>query len=307
MTESHFQVLPLSKGEPDSRWVVAIFAHNEARDIRAALQSIQGAAGGVAIDVYVLANGCTDDTHAQVSSCRDLIPNLWLVDISIGDKANAWNHFIHRTLPEQRIAQIENYFFMDGDCVAGALALARLAEALSDDRQAFAAGAMPSTGRSQENWRQRMRDHGTLAGGLYALTDSFVHKLRRSGTKMPCGLIGEDLFLSWLIATNIGIHAEIQGNSRCLLVDQATFSFRSLSMLSVAHYGVYLRNKWRYTLRALQYQMLVLHLNRNGMGSMPQNVQQLYQFGPLPSRTQWVGVYTPLRWVALLWIRRFRL
>ncbi len=180
MTESPFQIVRLSLGSQEPKWVIAVFAHNEARDIEAVLQSIQSAAAGAAIDIFVLSNGCLDDTHSRVSRCSASVPNLWLVDISVGDKVNAWNLFVHHVLPRRRFGQIEKFSFMDGDCVAAPSAITWLARALGENSNALAAGAMPL------------------------------------------------------------------------------------------------------------------------------DMQQLYRFGPLPSRTQWVGVYTPLRWVAMQWIRRFR-
>ena len=71
-------------------------------------------------------------------------------------------------------------------------------------------------------------------------------------------------------------------------------------------YRTYLRRKWRYACRALQHQMLVLHLAQNGLQAMPQDVKELYRKAPLPSRLSWVGRDTPLRFLAVLWIRTFR-
>ena len=48
--------------DPAAAWSVAVFAHNEARHIAATLQSIAMASAGVAVDVVVLANGCSDRT-----------------------------------------------------------------------------------------------------------------------------------------------------------------------------------------------------------------------------------------------------
>ena len=42
------------------------------------------------------------------------------------------------------------------------------------------------------------------------------------------------------------------------------------------------------------------------MTAMPAHVHDLYVNGPLPSRLRWVGLDTPLRFLAVLWIRSFR-
>jgi len=52
--------------------------------------------------------------------------------------------------------------------------------------------------------------------------------------------------------------------------------------------------------------MLVSVLRARGIAAMPSHVQELYAAGPWPSRLRWVGLDTPLRLLAVLWIRSFR-
>ena len=68
-------------------------------------------------------------------------------------------------------------------------------------------------------------------------------------------------------------------------------------------YRTYLRRKWRYTLRGLQFQMLIGLLIRDGLGAMPKDVDELYAYAPVPSRLQWAGLDTPMRLMAMLRIR----
>jgi hypothetical protein len=138
-------------------WSLAVFAHNESGRIGAALQSIVQAAAGVDVEVWVLANGCTDSTSDEVRACATVLPHLWLAEIDVADKANAWNVYVHELITPERAAEIETYFFMDGDVTLERDALALLASSLEDVPTAKAAGGMPATGRDSG---QLARSHG---------------------------------------------------------------------------------------------------------------------------------------------------
>jgi len=287
-------------------WSLAVFAHNESGRIGAALQSIVQAAAGVDVEVWVLANGCTDATSDEVRACAAVLPDLWLAEIDVADKANAWNVYVHELITPERAGRIETYFFMDGDVRLEPDALGRLAAALSTVPSAKAAGGMPATGRDRDSWRARMVKNGVLAGNLYALRATFLDRVRQRGIRMPVGLIGEDLFVSWLVATELGQSSGLEDGPQCIFSPEAEFSFRSLSPMRPDDYRTYARRKWRYVCRALQLEMLLTVLRARGIAAMPSHVHELYATGPLPSRLRWVGLDTPLRLLAVLWIRSFR-
>ena len=265
--KSGIRVSRLSSGTgPPPVWAIAIFAHNEAARLQAALESLQAAASGHDLDVFVLANGCTDRTADIVRGSASRITYLSLVEIDLGDKANAWNTFVHDVLTPARAGEISLYFFMDGDVTVEPRALPLLAAALEEIRSANAAGAMPATGRDRDAWRERMVKTATLAGGLYALRGSFVARVRAEGMRMPIGLIGEDIFVSRLVAGEFGRRQPLDDSPHCVFHGGAQFSFRSLSPARPGDYRRYLRRKWRYTWRALQHQMLTNASPRQGTG-----------------------------------------
>ena len=47
-------------------------------------------------------------------------------------------------------------------------------------------------------------------------------------------------------------------------------------------------------------------LFRKGLEAMPAHVSELYVEAALPSRLTWVGLDTPYRLLAVLWIRSYR-
>jgi len=287
-------------------WSLAVFAHNESSRIRAALESIVRAAGDRDVEVWVLANGCTDSTSDAVRACADVLPDLWLAEIDLADKANAWNVYVHDLITAERAQEIETYFFMDGDVTLEPDALVLLARALDEQPSAKAAGGMPATGRDKDGWRHRMVENGMLAGNLYALRGSFVESLRQRHIRMPVGLIGEDLLLSRLVASQLGRTTALDEGPQCIFCSNAEFSFRSLSPMRLGDYRTYWHRKWRYARRALQLEMLMHVLIGGGIAAMPGHVNELYLKAPLPSRLRWVGIDTPLRVLTVLWIRSFR-
>lgn len=301
---NQFSLTTISSVNATPVWYIAVFAHNEENNIEAALASIAGAIQGHQAAVYVLANGCRDNTLAKVRLNAAGIPHLFLLDTEIGDKANAWNLFVHEVLKTDTLAANHCCFFMDGDVRCAANTFLLLAKALDEVPRAEAAGAMPATGRDRDAWRQRMVANGMLAGNCYALRGSFVQFIQQLQVRIPFGLIGEDFFVSWLVANNVWRNDRLENPGiRCIFHNKAEFSFRSLSLLRWSDYRLYWRRKWRYTLRGLQHQMLMLVM-RQGLQALPKDVTQLYQTAPLPSRLVWCGLDTPMRTWAVYRIRQ---
>ncbi len=294
----------LSGGHAEGIWAIAVFAHNEAKRIGAALKSIIAAADRQVVEVYVLANGCTDSTSEQVRACAGFLDNLWLLETKVSDKANAWNLFVHEVLATRDGRPFDTVFFMDGDVTLEPGSMPLLASALVEVPSAHAAGGMPATGRDRDPWRQRMVQNAMLAGNYYALRGSFIGCLQEREVRMPLGLIGEDFLVSWLVSNDAWRGASpVEDGPHCVFHTDALFSFRSLSPWRPADIRTYLRRKWRYTLRALQHQMLMMMLIHRGVSAMPRDVETLYQLGPMPSRLQLAGRDTLLRLVAVQWIR----
>ncbi|MBC3765569.1 glycosyltransferase family A protein [Neptunicella marina] len=303
--EQH-QLTRLNQTAQTDECFIALFAHNEARNIHSALRSIERATQNLNAKVFILANGCTDQTVQQVHNFKGNIGNLYLMETAVGDKANTWNIFVHQLLADKSIPENSAIIFMDGDVTVSSSTFDLLQEMLNKNPYAEAAGAMPATGRDRDAWRQRMVFNGMLAGNCYALRGSFVSYLQQRQMRIPVGFIGEDFFVSWLIATNLWRNAYYENmGRRCVFHGRAEFSFRSLSPFRWRDCITYLRRKWRYTLRELQMQMLLNLINR-GLLYIPPTVEELYKMAPMPSRFVWRGRETPMRTLAVYQIRKMR-
>ena len=289
------------------RWSIAVFAHNEARNIAATIRSIDIAAAGASVDVVVLANGCQDRTVAVVRELALASIQLQVIEIPLGDKANAWNLYVHEFAATHPVKAVAMHVFVDGDVRVEADALRALATAFDQVPKANAVGALPTTGRDREAWRRRMIANGTLAGGLYALRGDFVERIRLRKIHMPRGLIGEDWLVSLLAKSDLQpLSAIAISGERVVFANQAGFAFRSLSLLRPGDYRIYLRRLWRYSLRGVQFEMVFGWLLHRPPESMPTDIEALYSLSTPPSRLKWIGFTSVLRFLAVQHVRNVR-
>jgi len=85
-------------------------------------------------------------------------------------------------------------------------------------------GGVPIVGRDKEGWIQRMRFYGRVSGGLYALQDHFIEKIKKHSVKLPIGLVGDDFLVSGL-AKNILDFGGFSSASSNLIIDNSGIFF----------------------------------------------------------------------------------
>lgn len=288
---------------------VAVFAHNEEKNLAATLNSIlvAGAGAGAKFEIVVLANGCSDDTVAVAQAHASKNTNIHVVEIELADKSNAWNYYVHQVSAISPFCDAEIHVFVDGDVQLKSTSLRAFSTALLQFPFANAMGALPSSGRDREAWSERMVASGTLAGGLYALSAAFLQRIRQRKVLIPRGLIGEDWAISLFAQSNLSpLNSARRSDSNIVFALDAGFSFRSLSFWRLRDYRTYIRRLWRYSLRAVQFEMLVGLLRHRPPEDLPEDVQRLYVIGVPPSRLKWVGASSFLRFVAVQRIRIWR-
>ncbi len=286
-------------------WSIAVFTRTEGPALRNFLASLRAAAGLHPFRVTVLANGCNSADEQAIRLLANEFEHVRVAMLAIGDKANAWNHYVHDLAPHCDGLGQSTHFFTDGDVTLEPNALVALANALRSAPDAVAAGAMPASGRDRDAWRARMAANGILAGGLYALRGSFLQRVRQRGIRMPAGFIGDDWLVSYLAAGNLGKPSSVAGES-IIFPPGAEFRFRSLNPLVPADYPTYVRRLWRYALRGVQFEMLVNLLAIEPLESMPTDILDLYARGLQPSRLKWVGWRSAIRTAAVIRVSAVR-
>jgi glycosyltransferase involved in cell wall biosynthesis len=279
---------------------VAVFAHNEESNIIRCLDSLPAAGCPESAKVVVLANGCTDRTAGLVEEYASTRPNIVPLVIAKGDKANAWNIFVHEHAPEAGAVA-----FVDGDVVPGPRSIALLANALETSPRALVASAVPSTGRSRRAQVEAIISERGVLGNLYAVREELLTRIRRAGIRMPIGFVREDGLIGALAKWDLDPASTQWDDERVLPVQQSTFSFRSIPVWTPAGWRQYFRRRVRYSVGHFETAMLRSVLKTAGAAAMPQTVEELYALSPAPA-VDWRGIDTPFDWVAARRIRKQR-
>ncbi len=256
-------------------WAVMVLAHNEAFHIVACLDSLYAAEPGKNFEIFVLANGCTDNTEKLVETYAKNRAGVNLIRLEMADKCNAWNVYIHDIIPN-RVNGHPVYFFMDGDSHACPNALSELAQALEYNADALAAAAVPFSGRSMYHDRKMIRDNHGLVANLYALTGKFVAHLQTKEVRLPVGLEGDDDLIGALVKWDLDPLQEWV-DSRIVPCLKSGFTFESMSWMRAAHWKSYWRRKIRYARRRYEVQLLRSRLKTEGIKGLPANVSELYR------------------------------
>lgn len=264
------------------RLAIGVFAHNEARQIEACLESIrpQLQPGDVC---HVLNNGSTDDTHDVVNAYGARHAFCRLVNIELGDKANAWNVFVHEVA-----ADAEVHVFLDGDCRVKAGGLAALRRGFEAAPRAHALAAVPDPAISPAFHRLILGGHG-VAGACYALSRSFIERVRQLRLRLPLGWIGDDSLVGAMVFWDLDPLGEWDP-SRLVVVKEAQFEYDPLSPWSLRDLRLQYRRKVRYALRHRQNQMLHTLLKKEGLSAIPPTVLDLYRRTAPPAPVKGIGL-----------------
>jgi len=281
----------------ESAWPVMVLAHNEERHIGACLDSIYESEPGRAFDVFVMANGCTDRTEEIVRRYAETRPGIHLVSIALGDKCNAWNVFIHETMPRHAPSRAI-YFFMDGDARIAPGSLSAMANALDRNAHAHAASAVPISGRNARRDRDEIIERHGLVANLYALRGSFAGRLASANVRIPLKLEGDDGLIGALVKWDLDPQRKVFDDLRIVPCADAGFAFDSMSLARPADWKLYWKRAVRYGRRRYEFKLLGPRIERAGLSAMPRDITELYA-DAARLRLMWDGVYTISNWVAL--------
>ncbi len=279
-----------------------VLAHNEEKHIVACLDSLFNGEPGQPLEVYVMANACTDRTEDLTRAYAARRPEVHLVSIALGDKCNAWNVFIHDIVPA-RCPGRSVYFFMDGDARSTPGSLAVMATALEDESYAHAASAPPASGRNAAHDRRELLEQRGLVANLYALRGRFVPRLIADGVRLPLKLEGDDGLLGALIKWDLDPKNNQFDHKRVTPCPNAGFEFESVSPFSVSGLTGYWKRAVRYGRRRYEFELLGKELKRKGLQGMPLDITQTYSNADkLALRRD--GIYTIANWFALREMRK---
>lgn len=253
---------------------VCIFARNEALHLPHCIAALDAAGKGVNYRAHILVNGCTDDTSAVARVLAAADPRLTVHDLPVGDKAYAWNDYVHRIAACAKTPTL-THVFLDGDIRPGRGALAALARAFQTEPAAYGAAALPASGRSRQKWAAHLRRNHYISGNLYALSDKALRTLRQRQIRLPFGAKGEDGIITYLLLTDFAGGANDRHQARIAVAEKATFEFDGLG-LSIRDFRIYHRRLRRYSERHFQKSVLYRRLKTMGVAAMPENIYDIY-------------------------------
>lgn len=277
---------------------IAVFAYNEEELITGCLQSILDAADGQAVQVFVLINGCTDRTEQVVKRFAADHSAVVPAALPVGDKANAWNSFVHELAPDA-----DHYVFIDGDMRILPGSLSAIERCFAAHPGALAVAGVPSTGRTVNAFRDMIVNERVLAGNFYALRGSFVQDVRTKRVRLPFGMFGEDGLVGTLVRWNLDPLSEPE-YARIEPCVEAQWHFDSFSPLRPKHWRLYKNRMMRYATRRLQARMLYPRLWKQGLAGMPADVLTLYREEFARCRLEWNGLDTVFDLFAFRRIKR---
>lgn len=187
---------------PAFEWSIAVSAARETPEtLWATIAAAAAAAAGSGARLDVLVNG---NPSLAAAAARDAAraPESWraatalrIWDIALGDKAHAWNEYLHRIRPDCELA-----FFIDGYARLQPDALRQLAQALRAQPAALGATGTPSVGRSAAQARRAMTVEGGIQGNCFCIRQAVLDELARLRFRLPVGLYRVDGLLGAVLA-----------------------------------------------------------------------------------------------------------
>lgn len=249
---------------------VCAFACNEAEKIRGSLSALLDGGLGPQDRIHVVVNGSSDATEdvAREIAVKDARVSVHV--LAFGDKANAWNHYVHRIADAGA-----HHVFLDADVRPASGALTALREALEQHPEALAASALPRGGRRSPAWaHQVLANHG-MPGNLYMLRHTTVARMRARRFFLPVGLVGDDTFLRWILLRNLDPNA-LESKERIRPAPSAFFEYDSFPIFSLTGLRALYRRHRRYSRRDMEMVLLTEHLAGKTLAALPRYISELY-------------------------------
>lgn len=185
-----------------THWTVVIFASRESLDtLLQTIAAAQIAAAGIAA-IDVLVNGNNPLALALTNHLDSLeIPNASLPirvwDIAVGDKANAWNQYIHQIWAGESIA-----FFIDGYVRLNPNSIRLLGDAIDAQAEVLGGTGVPNVGLLSTAAHSPIPESG-FHGNFCCIKGTALEQMRRRKVFLPFGLYRVDSLMGALLTLGL--------------------------------------------------------------------------------------------------------
>lgn len=207
-------------------WSIAVFSARETLpDLISTLDAALSAVSKPAL-IDLLINGnetlaVAVSEHLASHSSGNGMSTIRVWSIALGDKAHAWNQYIHSIWSGGRVT-----FFMDGYVHLDRNALELLETCLFGSSKALGATGVPRTGRSAQRLRKAMIQQGGIHGNLFCLNQETIRRIRRIGFKLPLGIYRTDATLAAALRFNLDPAHNEWNSARIQVEPSASWSTR---------------------------------------------------------------------------------
>jgi hypothetical protein len=169
-----------------------------------------------------------------------------VIELSLGDKCNAWNQYVYHYLPEADV-----HFFVDSDVTFTKNAFPILFEQLLGSEGKNAVAGLPLTGRNIEQYEELTKLYSCLFGGLYGLTDDFVRRIVKNKTCLPIGLSWIDAQITKMVNDDLKDEKD-DYQHRVTFVEGVGYEFESLKPWKIDDIQLYIDRICRYKTGQMQ-------------------------------------------------------
>lgn len=227
----------------DADVALAIISSRESTEIlgkavAAALRAVKGF--NAVIDVVV--NGNPVLAESLVSHIRQLggetpaSVRLRCWSLACGDKAHAWNTYVHELWPGARTT-----VFMDGYVEPAADAILLLDTGLAENMNALAATGVPSVGASAQRMQKAMTSGGGIHGNLFAIGASAMRMIRNARFFVPIGLYRVDAVIGAALCKQLQPIGTTWDVKRIVVLPAVSWSFKPLKWWRIRDWVAYIK------------------------------------------------------------------
>lgn len=233
----------------NGKYNIAMFAYNEAQHITTAIKSIYDNVDDGLNRFCLIANGCTDATVEVANKAKKALgfEALEVVELALGDKCNAWNHYVHKVADNADV-----HFFVDADVTFTDKSFPTMyAEMEKHQFAPHIIAGYPYSGRNIAFYQSLVTERSCFFGNLYGASRSYIELLQAQNFTLPVGLNWIDSFLTKAANTDLTFGSKNLPN-RVIHNKNAGFEFESLSPFSYADLKLYKNRIARYELGKIQ-------------------------------------------------------
>ena len=249
---------------------VAVFAHNEQRNIETSIEKLLVEGEACAdFQIHVLVNGSTDQTAEIAKACAKQLPDrVFAHEFKLGDKAATWNRYVYgvsQGMPEDCV-----HVFTDADVWPKPGSIVKMAKALRSNPEYAVVAGLPMSGRNRDKYRQLAKEKYLVFGNLYATRGSWLKWAREIDFRLPRGLVFEDAILTNAFMTTPD-DLRKSSPSQIAHLNECGYCFTPIRPWLQSEVCLYARRMVRYRLATAQLK----HLGWRWPDQLPESMDEI--------------------------------